>query len=207
MYKKVLISKHVNGLNAQIAILESEKKSLIEDKQRISDENKMNAKLFKIMQDAAEKGSTKSSSILGYLYAHENDIENAFKYLKFASDKGSAQSHYNLGVIYYHKFNDIENAVKYFKLAKAKGYKKAQNAIEIITQNSSFKNDDDEKSEKQDEISLKRKCDNELVPILTNDIKRAKLDVVMQNTLVTKSDAISDASFDVSDISDDEYTI
>ena len=180
MYKKDLISKHVNGLKAQIAILESEKKSLIEDKQRISDENKMNAKLFKIMQEAAEKGSTKSSSILGYLYAHENDIENAFKYLKFASDKGSAQSHYNLGVIYYHKFNDIENAVKYFKLAKAKGYKKAQNAIDTITQNSSFKNDDD------DENSLKRKCENESILILTNDTKRAKLDVVTQNTLVNK---------------------
>ena len=143
MYKKDLISKHVNGLKAQIAILESENKSLIEDKQRISDEHKMNAKLFKIMQEAAEKGSTKSSSILGYLYANENDIENAFKYLKFASDKGSAQSHFNLGVIYYHKFNDIENAIKYFKLAKAKGYKKAQNALDTITQNSSFKNDDD----------------------------------------------------------------
>ena len=200
MYKKDLISKHVNGLKAQIAILESENKSLIEDKQRISDEHKMNAKLFKIMQEAAEKGSTKSSSILGYLYAHENDIENAFKYLKFASDKGSAQSHYNLGVIYYHKFNDIENAVKYFKLAKAKGYKKAQNAIDTITQNSSFKNDDDENS-------LKRKCENESILILTNDTKRAKLDVVTQNTLVNKSDSISDASFDVSDISDDEYTI
>jgi TPR repeat protein len=193
MYKKDLMSKHVNGLKAQIAKLESEKK--------------MHAKLFKIMQDAAEKGSTKSSSILGYLYAHENDIENAFKYLKIASDKGSAQSHYNLGVIYYHKFNDIENAIKYFKLAKEKGYKKAQNALDIITQNSSFKNDDDEKSEKQDEISLKRKCENESILILTNDTKRAKLDVVMQYTLVNKTDAISDAIFDVSDISDDEYTI
>jgi TPR repeat protein len=193
MYKKDLMSKHVNGLKAQIAKLESE--------------NKMNAKLFKIMQEAAEKGSIKSNSILGYLYANENYIENAFKYLKFASDKGSAQSHYNLGVIYYHKFNDIENAVKYFKLAKDKGYKKAQNALDIITQNSISKNDDDEKSEKQEENSLKRKCDNESILILTNDTKRAKLDVVMQNTLVSKSDSISDAIFDVSDISDDEYTI
>ncbi len=190
------MSKHVNGLKAQIAKLESEKK--------------MHAKLFKIMQDAAEKGSIKSNSILGYLYAHDNDIENAFKYLKFAADKGSAQSLFNLGVIYYHKFNDSENAVKYFKLAAEKGYKKAQNALDNIIQNGSSKteesedSEDDEKSEKTDENSLKRKCDNESIFILTNDTKRAKLDVVMQNTLVSKSDAISDSIYDVSDISDDE---
>jgi 23S rRNA-/tRNA-specific pseudouridylate synthase len=40
------------------------------------------------------------------------------------------------------------------------------------------KNNVEEKSEKKDEISLKRKCDNESIHSLTNDTKRAKIDDV-----------------------------
>ena len=190
MYKKTLLSKYVDGLKEKISKLESENKSLIEEKKEISKENKKNEKLFKIIKQHVDNGHILLNHVLGCAYNEINDFESSIKYLKCASYKGFVAANFNLGVIYY-KNNDIENAIKYFKLAQEKGYKMSHIWLNFIKRDlenparkiNRTKNDVKEKLEKKDKISLKRKCDNESIHILTNDTKRAKIDVVMQHTL------------------------
>ena len=200
MYKKTLLSKYVDGLKDKISKLESENKSLIEEKKEVSKENKKNEKLFTIIKQHVDNGHILLNHVLGCAYNEINDFETAIKYLKCASYKGFVAANFNLGVIYY-KNNDIENAIKYFKLAQQKGYKMSHIWLNFIKKElekqdlknparkiNRTKNDVKEKLEKKDEISLKRKCDNESIHILTNDNKRAKIDVVKQNILIDDYD-------------------
>jgi TPR repeat protein len=190
MYKKTLLSKYVDGLKDKITKLESENKSLIEEKKEVSKENKKNEKLFTIIKQHVDNGHILLNHLLGCAYNEINDFESSIKYLKCASYKGFVAANFNLGVIYY-KNNDIENAIKYFKLAQEKGYKMSHIWLDFIKKElekqdlenparkiNCTKNNVEEKSEKKDEISLKRKCDNESIHSLTNDTKRAKIDDV-----------------------------
>jgi len=102
-------------------------------------------------------------------------------------------------VILNNAYYDLEN--KYDDLKKENdslvdshdGWKDSYNELSNMIDNYLDKN-------KSNETKLKRKCDNESIHILANYTKRAKNDIVIQNTLSNKVDTISD----VSDISEDE---
>lgn len=180
MATKYFLAKYNKGLQQ----VKDENELLKKEIEDLKNKNKKNERLFIIVKRLADKGNILLNNILGSIYAHDSDFENALKYLTFASDKDYVNSHFNLGVLY-HYLNDIEKSMKYFKLALSKRYKISEKWMEII--NKYIPN--------EEIIELKRKRKSKSVPILTDDTKRQKLDNMISNTLVTDT---------ISDISDEE---
>ena len=95
-----MLSKYVDGLKDKISKLESENKSLIEEKKEVKNENKKNEKLFTIIKQHVDNGHILLNHLLGCAYNEINDFESSIKYLKCASYKGFVAANFNLGVIY-----------------------------------------------------------------------------------------------------------
>lgn len=177
MTTKYFLAKY----NKSLKQVREENELLKKEIEDLKNKNKKNEKLFIIIKRLADKGNILLNNIIGCIYAHDSDFENALKYLTIASDKGYVNSYFNLGVLY-HYLNDIEKSMKYFKLALSKRYKISEKWMEII--NKYIPN--------AEIIELKRKRKSKSVPILTNDTKRQKLDNMISNKLV--NDTISDIS-------------
>lgn len=104
---------------------------------------KNSAKAINLLEQSAEQEFKSAQYKLGQLYREgrkvDTDMDKAIEYFTLASDQGSASAQYVLGEIYLKGEKgiekDLDEAEEWFELSAGHGFKKAQRALDALTEN------------------------------------------------------------------------